>query len=354
MRKTLEHFQEKWNPVFRPKVRAKKLERIHVSMKHEFALASIFALFLASSNVVQTVYAEEWPARPVRVVIPISAGSAIDIVPRIVFERLSAQLGQPIIIENRPGASGTIGARAVAHAEPDGYTLLAQSSAHTIAPATMANLPYDTIKDFAAIAALGNLPNVLVISPSKNIRTVQELVALGKTQPITFGSIGVGSPIHLTMERFRLAAGFQTMAIPFKGAPEVLTEVMTGRVDVYYSPLLAALPFIRDGKLIPLVVSSRQRASILPDVPTSLEAGYPNSDYNFWIGVFAPAKTPREIVNRLNMEIQKTLQIPAIREKLAALGIEPMPMTTGQFDAYVRQEIETNAALAKAAGITPK
>jgi tripartite-type tricarboxylate transporter receptor subunit TctC len=215
-------------------------------------------------------------------------------------------------------------------------------------------LQYDPIKDFAAVAPLGNLPLVLVIAPSKKIKTVQELVALGKQRPITFGSIGVGSPIHLAMERFRLSAGFQAQAIPFKGAPEALVEVLTGRVDVYYSPLLAALPMIRDGKVLALAVSSPTRAAILPDVPTTLEAGYANSAYRFWIGVFAPAKTPHDIVVKLNTEIQKALQVPAVSDKLAKLGVQPMAMDAGQFDAFVKEELTINAELAKAAGISAK
>jgi tripartite-type tricarboxylate transporter receptor subunit TctC len=191
-----------------------------------------------------------------------------------------------------------------------------------------------------------------VISPSKNIRTIQDLVALGKKRPITFGSIGVGSPITLATERLRLSAGFETQAIPFKGAPEALVEVMTGRVDVYYSPVLAALPFIKDGKVLPLAVSSPTRAAILPDVPTTLESGYPNSAYRFWIGVFAPAKTPPDIVNKLNAEIQKALQVPAVRERLANLGVQPMAMNAGAFDKFVKEELTINAELAKAAGIS--
>ena len=298
--------------------------------------------------------ADEWPSRPIRAVIPLSPGSAADIVPRIVFEQLSAQLGQPIVVENRPGASGSIAARFVAAAEPDGYTFLAHSSAHVISPSTVANLSYDPIKDFAAVAPLGNLPLVLVIAPSQNIKTVQELVALGKTRPITFGSIGTGSPIHLAMERFRLSAGFQEQAIPFKGAPEALLEVMTGRVDVYYSPVTAALPFIRDGKLIALAVSSPTRSPTLPDVPTTIESGYPNSDYRFWIGVFAPVKTPRDVVNKLNVEIQKAVRFPGVSERLTNLGVQPMTMNAEQFDNFVKDELKINAELAKAAGLTPQ
>ena len=230
----------------------------------------VVAIAFAALTSVTASRAAEWPDRSIRAIIPLSPGSAADIIPRIVFEQLSAQLGQSIIVENKPGASGTIAARAVAMADPDGYTLLAHSSAHIIAPSTVANLPYDPIKDFAAVAPLGNLPLVLVVAPSKNIRTVQELVALGKQRPITFGSIGVGSPIHLAMERFRLSAGFRTQAITFKGAPEAMVEVMTGRVDVYYAPVSAALPLIKAGKVLPLAVSSPTRAPTLPMSPQRL------------------------------------------------------------------------------------
>jgi tripartite-type tricarboxylate transporter receptor subunit TctC len=312
----------------------------------------ISAVVLASLIAMGGASGDQWPSQPIRIIVPLSPGSAADIVPRIVFEQVAAQLGQTVVVENRPGASGTIGARAVGMADPDGYTLLAHSSAHVISPSTVANLPYDPIKDFVAVAPLGNLPLVLVIAPSKNIKTIQELVALGKQRPITFGSIGVGSPIHLAMERLRLSAGFQEQAIPFKGAPEAVLEVMTGRVDVYYAPVPAALPNVSEGKLLALAVSSPTRVPALPDVPTTLESGYPNSAYRFWLGVFAPAKTPRDIVNKLNAEIQKALQVPGIREKLAKLGVQPMTMGTDEFDKFTREELVINAELAKAAGLT--
>ncbi len=315
-------------------------------------MALFFAVALTSLTTVSTAQAEEWPTRPIRAIVPLSAGSAVDIIPRIVFEHLSNQLKQPIIVENRPGASGTIGVRAVVAAEPDGYTILAHSSALVIAPSTVAKVPYDPIKDLVAVAALGNLPNVLVVSPSKNIKTIQEFVALGKQRPITFGSIGIGSPIQLAMERLRLSAGFNVQAVSFRGAPEALVEAMTGRIDSYYSPVLTALPFIHEHKLVPLVVSSPIRSPVLPDVPTSEEAGYPNSAYRFWIGIFAPAKTPSAIIDKLSKEIEKALQVPEVQQKLAKLGVQSMSMNSKQFAEFVKEDIIANAKLAKAAGIS--
>ena len=311
-----------------------------------------FAAALAGLTTVSMAQAEEWPTRPIRAIVPLSAGSALDIVPRLIFEQLSKQLGQSIIVENRPGASGTIGGRAVAMADPDGYTILAHSSAFVIAPSTVENLPYDAIQDFAPVAALGNLPLVLVVSPSKNIKTIQEFVALGKQRPITYGSIGVGSPIQLAMERLRLSAGFKAQAISFRGAPEALIEAMTGRIDSYYAPILSALSYIRDGKLIPLVVSSPTRSPVLPDVPTSEEAGYPNSAYRFWIGTFAPAKTPSAIIDKLSKEIEKALQVPEVQQKLAKLGVQSMSMNSKQFAEFVKQDLIVNTELTKAAGIS--
>jgi tripartite-type tricarboxylate transporter receptor subunit TctC len=297
--------------------------------------------------------AQEWPTRTVRVVVPLTAGSAVDIVPRIVLEQVATQIGQAMVVDNRTGASGTIGTRAVATAAPDGYTLLAHSSALVISPLTIANAHYDAVKDFVPIAPLGNLPNVLVIAPAKNIHTAQELVAAAHKRPITFGVVGFGTPIYLTTEKFRLAAKFPAEPIPFRGAPEVLTEVMTGRVDFYYAPVSAALGFVRDGKLNALTVSSAQRSLALPDVPTSLEAGYPNSDFNFWIGVFAPAGTPHAIVEKLNREIGKALQVPAVREKLAVQGVDPMEMDTAAFGRFVKDEVVSTTELAKALDLKP-
>ncbi len=298
--------------------------------------------------------AQQWPTKPIRAVVPLSAGSAVDIVPRIVFEQVAAQIGGSIVVENRTGASGTIGIRSVATSPPDGYTLLAHSSGIVVSPFTVANAHYDPIKDFVAVAPLANLPNVLVVAPSQNIHTVQEFVATAKKKRITYGSAGVGTPVYLAMEKFRLAAGFDGDFIPFRGAPEVLTEVMTGRVDAYYAPLSAALEFIRSGKLVALSVSSVQRSSALPDIPTSIEAGYPNSDLNFWIGIFAPAGTPHDIIVKLNREIGIALANPGVREKLAAQGVDPMTMGAEEFQTFVKSESTSMAELAKALNLKPQ
>lgn len=299
--------------------------------------------------------AQAWPSKPLRVIVAFTPGSATDVLARVVAEKLTLQLGQPVVVENRPGAGGTIGAAVVARSEPDGYTILVNSSSHTVTPSTYANLTYDTARDLAAVTPLANIPNVLVIAPSKGLKTPQELVSAAKAKPgaMSFASGGVGSAAQLNAERFRLSAGFDALHVPFKGAPEALTEVMTGRVDFYFCPITPALPLLRDGKLTAIAVSSVKRASALPEVPTTLEAGYANSDYNFWVGMFVPGKTPREIVSRLYRETAKALELPEVRERLTRLGAEPMPMAPEQFDAYVKDEIALNAALVKAAGIQP-
>ena len=296
---------------------------------------------------------ETWPAKPIRVIVPYSPGSATDIIPRTVFAKVQEQIGQSIVVENRPGGATAIGTAAVAKAEPDGYTLLVHSSAYTIVPLTFANVPYDPQRDLTGVIPLGNTANVLVVAPDKGIKTIAEFVkiARAKSGGMNYVTIGPGSAAHLNSERFRLSAGFAAQPVFYKGSPEGLMDVITGRVDFYFSPLLPALPQIKDGRLVALAVSSTHRSADLPDVPTTLEAGFKNSEYDFWFGVFAPSKTPRAIIERLNWEVTKALEDPAVKDKLTKLGVQPMPMTAQQFDDYVRGELEQNAALVKAAGI---
>jgi tripartite-type tricarboxylate transporter receptor subunit TctC len=298
-------------------------------------------------------WAQSWPSKTVRIIVPFTAGSGTDIIARTVTEKLSPQVGQAIVIENRPGAGGTIGAAVVVKSDPDGHTLFVHSSSYTVTPSTYKDLPYDTLRDLTGIMPLGLLPNVLVMAPSKGIRSVKELVAAAKAKPgsMNSASVGVGSATHLNAERFRLGAGIDTVNVPFRGSPEALTEIVTGRVDFYFCPVNAVLPLLKDGKIVALAVGSTKRSLALPDLPTTLEAGIPNSDYNFWVGMFAPAKIPRETVNRIYQETSKALHSPDVREKLSRLGAEPMEYDPEEFNAYIREEIASNAALVKAAGI---
>ncbi len=308
------------------------------------------AAAIAMATVPALTSAQSLPLKPIRAIVPFSVGSSIDIISRIVLEPLSAQLGQPIVVENRGGAGGTIGASLVAQAEPDGYTILIHASALTLTPAVYPKAPFSTEKAFAAVASLGSIPNVIVISPKKGIRTIQELAAAGRKRSVSFSSAGVGSASHWAAERFRLSAGFvDAVHVPFKGGPEAITEVITARVDFVAPGLSVSLPYIRDGRLLALAVSTPKRSSALPEVPTTLEAGFRDSDYTFWNGVFVPAKTPRPIIERLYRELQKALALPGVKEKFATQGIEPMPVSPAEFDALVRREVASNLAVAKAA-----
>jgi tripartite-type tricarboxylate transporter receptor subunit TctC len=317
-------------------------------MHVRFPLALIVLLGLSAG-----ASAQGWPSRPIRAVIPFGPGSAIDVVPRVVFEQMSSQLGQAIVVENRGGAGGTIGAAMVAKADPDGHTVLVHSSAHTITPALYPGLPLDPARDFVTVGAMGNVPNVMIIAPAKGFRTVQDYVAWAKSRPgaATYASLGVGSAVQLSAERFRISAGFDAVHIPFKGGGEALTEIIAGRVDYYFCPIATALPHIRGGALAGLAVSSPARASALPNVPTTLESGYPDSDYMFWMGVFMPARTPPEIVARFYQEMRRALDAPGVKARLAGLSVEPMPLTPAEFDAQVKREFVTNTAFAKAAGL---
>jgi tripartite-type tricarboxylate transporter receptor subunit TctC len=312
-------------------------------------IAAAVALSVAAAGA-QTA---AWPTKPIKAYIPFGAGSATDIVPRAVFDLLTMELGQPIVIENRGGAGGTLGVGAVVRSEPDGYTILANSSAHTIAPWIVPNIPYDTGKDLAGALMIGQNANVLIVSPSKGWKTVQDFVAFAKAKrgTINYGSAGVGTATHMSAERFRLSAGIEAVHIPYKGGAEALTDVLGGRIDFYFCPISTALPFIRDGRVLALVVSTPTRASDLPDVPTSLEAGYPDSDTTIWYGIFMPAKTPRAILEKFHAAGMKLLATPQMQEKLRQLAVDPMPLTPAEIDKRVVDEIAANGKLIKAAGI---
>lgn len=297
--------------------------------------------------------AQDWPAKPIRAIVPFTPGSQTDIVARALFEQLSANLGQPIVADNRTGAGGTIGAAAVAKSEPDGYTMLVHSSALTIAPSLHPNIPYDTARDLAPIIPIGNSPNVLVVSSSRGIKTVHDLVAAARAKPgsFSFSSAGIGTATHLSAERFRASAKFDAVHIPFRGGPEAINEVIAGRVDFFFGPVGIVLPHIHGGNLLALAVNSPKRASALPEVPTTLEAGFANSEYPIWWGLFVPKKTPRAVVAKLHEETLRTLQMPKMQERLTVLGVEPMVMTASEFEAHVDKELRVNAALLKMTGL---
>ena len=300
--------------------------------------------------------AQDWPAKQnIRVIVTNTPGSGLDVTTRVVFEQVSKQIGQTIVMENRPGAAGTLGMAAVAKAEPDGYMLLACSSAIALAPYTHKTLPYDTTRDLLAIVPLGSLTNVM-LTPAGRFQSVKDIVAAAKAKPgsLSYASLGPGSTGHLAAERLSLSAGFKAVQVPFKGAAEGLLDVAAGRVDFFFTPVIPALALVQEKKIEPLVVSSTARSSLLPDVPTTVEAGYPDSSYDFWIVIFVAAATPEPIVTRLHAEIRKALALPEIRSRLARLGVEPMDMTRAQFDAYFKNEVENNATLVKAANISPQ
>lgn len=294
-----------------------------------------------------------YPNKPIRVVVPFAAGSTTDIIARAIADKMAQSMGQALVIDNRAGASGTIGQAVVAQAAPDGYTIMVHSSSHTVSPSTFAKLPFDTERDFAGVTPISSTPNVLVISPSKNIKTLPQLLAAARAKPgsMNFASAGQGSATHLNAEKFKHAANIEAINIPFKGSGEAVTEVMSGRVDYYFSPIAPVIGQIRNGQLLALAVGSPRRASALPDVPTTSEAGVPGSEFNFWIGMMTPGKTPRDIVNRLNDEVVKALATPEVRERFATLGADAWTLKPEAFDAYIKEEIKTNAVLVKAAGL---
>src|ERR1700736_1004780 len=270
-----------------------------------------------------TAHAENWPSRLIKATIPFGAGSATDVVPRLVFDCLAVEFGQPIIIENRSGAGGTLGTAAVAKADPDGYSILAHSSALTIAPAIFTNLAYDTSKDLSSVLMLGSAANVMIVPVSRPWKTVQDFIAAAKMADasITFGSVGIGSAVHVSAEKFRLAAGIEATHVPYRGGSDVITDILGGRIDFYFCPLATALPLIREGQVRALLVSTPKRVAELPDVPTPLEAGLKDADSEIWFVVFMPSKQPRDVVDKFHAAGVKGLSEPAMQDSLKKLGV---------------------------------
>jgi tripartite-type tricarboxylate transporter receptor subunit TctC len=322
-------------------------------MNRRILVRGLLLAALCAPASVQPLSAQSWPSRPLNVIVPFTAGSTVDIVARTVFEQVGKQIGQPIIVESRLGAGGTTASAAVARAAPDGHTILFTSSAYTITPLVQANLPYDPVRDLAGVTPVANLPNVMVIPADRPFKTLPAMIAAAKAKPgsLNYASVGPGSASHVIAELLKLRAGFEAQHVPFKGPAEALTEIMAGRIDFFIVPTLPAMAGIRDGKLLPIAVSSSRRAADLPDVPTTAEAGFPDTAYDFWFGALLPAKTPRDIIERLHREIVTALQLPAVKERIVKLGGEPSSMAPSEFDALIKKELETNAVIVRAAGL---
>ncbi len=318
-------------------------------MKHKIVSLLVAACAVWTSS----AWAQAFPSKPVKLVVPFSAGSGTDIAARAVGEAIAKGLGQTVVIENKPGAGGTIAASQVAKGEADGHTILVPSSGHAVNPSIYPQLSYDTLKDLTGVTPLVAMPNVLVVQPARGWKNVADLLAAARAKPgaLNYASAGVGSATHFNAEKFKLQAGLDAVHVPFKGTPEAITDVIGGRSDWFFAPLSSALPLIRDGKLQALAVSTAKRSALLPEVPTTVEAGVPGSDYTFWVAFVVPAATPTAVVQRLHSEVAKALAQPELIERLAKIGAEPMVMSSADFNAFIRQEVEVAARVAKAANL---
>jgi tripartite-type tricarboxylate transporter receptor subunit TctC len=309
------------------------------------ALASLAALPLGAQ-------AQEYPARPIRLVVPFPPGGPTDVLARIVATRLGERLGQPVVIDNKPGASGMIGADMVAKAAPDGYTLLANASIHVINPSLYAKPAYDAIADFAPVSNLADVPLVLAVHPKLEARSVKDLVALGKSAKtsLAFASAGNATSQHLSGEAFKLAAGIDLLHVPYKGSAPALTDLIGGQVQLMFDSLPSAMPHLKAGSLRPLAVTTPKRSAALPDVPTIAESGYPGFAISTWYGVWAPAATPPAVVQRLSREIAAIVRLPEVREQFAGLGAEAVGNTPDEFSAFTKAELSKWAGIVKRSG----
>lgn len=313
-----------------------------------------FGLSLVAASLIPgMLHAQDWPNKPVKVIITFTAGSSTDIVGRVVTQRLSELWGQPVIVDNKPGAGGSIGSALVAKSPADGYTILINSNAHAVNSAIYASLPYDTKKDFIDIAPLAIQPNVLVVAPDSKFNSVQDMVDFARKNPgaINWGHAGVGSGTHLSTEKMIASSGIKVTQVPFKGTPEVVAAVISKSVDAYWGPISAVIANIRGGKLKALAVSTPKRSGQLPDVPTLDEAGVKNAASPLWFGMWVPTGTPNEVVQKISRDTLKVLAEPVIAKRLTDLGNDLMPMNPTEFSRYVDSEISEYDRVIRAAGI---
>ena len=297
-----------------------------------------------------------YPARPVRIVVPFTLGGQPDIVARLIAPKLADALGQQLVVDKRPGAGSIVGSRIVASSTPDGHTLLSISAAHVVTPAVRAKPGYDTLKDFAGITMMANAAYYLVVPVSLEAKSVKDLIALAKAKPgqLNFTSAGTGSSTHFGGEMFKAAAGIDIVHVPHKGIPEALTDTITGRVHLFMAPFGASAGLVRDGKLRALAVSTPKRTRMNPEIPTIAESGLPGFRYDSWNALFASAKTPRAVIDKLNREASRALKLPDVEQRLHAIGIEPVTTTPAELDKFVAQQLKQAVALAQKAGIKPE
>lgn len=316
-------------------------------MKRFLLLAAV--LMATGGVLAQAAY----PSKPIKFLVPFTAGSGTDLIARSIADTMSKSMGQPIVIENKPGAGGTIAAGQVAKGEADGYTVLVHSSGHALNPAIYSTIGYDTLKDLTGITPLAALPNVLVVNPARGWKSLADLVAAAKAKPgqLNYASAGVGSATHLNAEKFRLQAGIEALHVPYKGTPEAMTNVIGGSNDWFFAPMASALPLVKDGKLQALAVSTPGRSPSLPQVPTTVEAGVAGSDYTFWVGMIVASNTPAPVVKRLHEEALKALANPEVKERMNKLGADPFPMSPEAFNAFIKTEVDAAARIAKAANL---
>ena len=303
-----------------------------------------------------TVHAQTFPTKPVRLVISFTPGSSTDIIGRAVAAKLQEMWGQPVVAENRPGAGGTVGSEFVVRSDPDGYTLLANSSAHAANPGIYKDMRYDTLRDFVNLALLGGGPNVLIVSPESNWKTLGDFIEAAKKSPgrLNFSSAGIGSGTHFNLEKLKITAGIDVVHVPYKGTPEAIGDTIANRVCCYWAPLNAALPHVNGGKAVALAVSSAQRSPLLPNVPSVAEQGYAGFDYTLWVGLWGPAKIPADVAAKINKDVNAALASPDLRERLTKLGTVPGNLTIAQFTDFVKKEIDDTKKILDAAGIKPQ
>lgn len=313
-------------------------------------------LFFLAAVLSSAAWAQTYPSKPIKIIVPFTPGSATDVMARIVGERLNAAWGQPVVVENKAGAGGTIGIRDTARSDPDGYTLAVVSSGHAVNHVLYKDLGYDTLKDLSSVAMLGSLPSVLIVPPTSTVNSVKELVSMLKAKPgqYNYATAGVGSGAHVGIEKFNVAAGVKAQHVPLKGTPPILTETMAGRVEYAYVPAVSGMGPVKDGKVKALAVSTSKRVAALPNVPTLGEAGFPDGESTFWLALLAPAKTPPDIIAKVNAEVARALKSQDMVERLAKLGTEPMLMSPAESDAFIRREYNDLGAVMRAAGLTPQ